>query len=95
MEFKNSLTPEVKRATTHGFKFDERQNGFISGVQKVVGASGTTLNLVTVKGDLVITGKDLKIVKYDEADGNLSFTGDIDSFKYSGAKVPLLKRLFK
>lgn len=73
----------------------DRQKASLTGVNKVDCATETEISLTTCMGRLVITGSELKIVKFDDSDGNLSFCGNIDALKYAQAKVPLLKRLFK
>lgn len=40
-------------------------------------------------------GKDLKIAKFNTADGTISFTGSVDSIAYDKKKEPILKRIFK
>ena len=44
---------------------------------------------------MTVSGADLKLERYDEAEGMLTFSGSVGAIKYTGAKVPLLKRLFK
>ena len=50
---------------------------------------------MTGEGGLTITGADLKLEKYSVEDGNLTFSGRVNALKYAGAKVPLVKRIFK
>lgn len=73
----------------------DRKKAALTGVNTVDSASGNELSLTTVLGKLEIKGSDLKIVKFDENDGNLTFTGNIDSVKYAAPKQSLLKRIFK
>lgn len=73
----------------------DRKKASLTGVSKVDSSSGNELILSTCLGRLIITGNDLQIVKYDETDGNLAFTGNIDVIKYAQAKQPLIKRIFK
>ena len=73
----------------------DRKKAPLPGVTKVDGSSDNELALTTCLGRLVITGSELKITKFDDADGNLAFTGNIDGVKYTQAKQSLLKRIFK
>lgn len=74
---------------------ESRNHALITGVEKVVDACPTTINAITSEGGLTIKGANLKIVSYSEADGSLSFNGEVSSFVYSGGKKPLLRRLFR
>ncbi len=73
----------------------DRKKASLSGVKKVDSSNATELILTTALGRLEIRGNELKIVKFDESSGDLSLTGNIDSIKYTGAKQPLIKRIFK
>ena len=73
----------------------DRKKASMTGVAKVDGASETEIALTTCMGRLIVTGSGLKIVKFDEQDGNLVITGNIDALKYAQTKPPLLKRIFK
>ncbi len=73
----------------------DRKKASMTGVAKVDGASDNEISLTTCLGRLIVTGSELKIVKFDDTDGNLSLTGNIDAIKYAQAKVPLIKRIFK
>ncbi len=81
--------------TSHSLNMNDRKKASVTGVSKMDGASETELALTTCMGRLIITGTGLKIVKFDEGDGNLTFSGNIDSIKYAQTKLPLLKRIFK
>lgn len=85
----------VKTQQSHSFSVVDRKKGSLTGVLKVDGSSDTELALTTALGRLVVIGSGLKITKFDEADGNLCFVGNIDCIKYTQAKQPLLKRIFK
>ena len=67
----------------------------MTGVVKVDGATDTEVALTTALGRLIVTGSELKIAKFDDADGNLTMQGNIDGIKYAVTKPPLLKRIFK
>lgn len=72
-----------------------RQNGNMTGIEKVISSCETALCLVSACGNMTINGEKLKIVKYNADDGTLTFEGTVNSIKYSGAKQPLIKRIFK
>ncbi|MCI8413608.1 MAG: hypothetical protein HFE47_05910 [Clostridia bacterium] len=72
-----------------------REKGSLTGIEKVISSCETSLNLVTSCGNLVIGGEKLKIIKFNAGDGTLEFEGNVSSLKYSGAKQPLIKRIFK
>ncbi len=81
--------------TSHSINMSDRKKAAMTGVAKVDGATETEISLTTCMGRLIVTGSALKIIKFDETDGNLAVSGNIDSIKYAGAKTPLLKRIFK
>ena len=81
--------------TSHSINMTDRKKASLTGVSKVDSSNGTELVLTTCLGRLIITGTELQIVKYDDMDGNLSLTGNIDAIKYAQAKQPLIKRIFK
>ena len=84
-----------KQSQPHSVAIADRKKGSLTGVLKVDGSSDSELSLTTSLGRLVITGSGLKLTKFDEADGVLAFVGNVDCFKYTQAKQPLLKRIFK
>lgn len=84
-----------KAQQPHSFEVKERSECAMTGIQKVVSSSATAISVTSVKGGMEISGKNLKIVKFDVEQGVLSFEGEIDGIKYSAPKVPLFKRLFK
>ena len=81
--------------TSHSVNMTDRKKAVMTGVSKVDGATETQIDLTTALGRLIVTGTALKIAKFDDADGNLTLQGNIDSIKYAAARVPLLKRIFK
>lgn len=85
----------TSKFTSHAFSMTDRKKATLTGVIRVDSSTGNELSLTTCLGRLIITGSDLKITKFDESDGNLAFTGNIDSIKYAQAKQSLLKRIFK
>ena len=81
--------------TSHSVNMTDRKKAVMTGVSKVDGATETQIDLTTALGRLIVTGTALKIAKFDDADGNLTLQGNIDSIKYAAARVPLIKRIFK
>ena len=79
----------------HELHLSGRNNGSLTGIEKVVSSNAETLNLVSSCGALVIGGTNLKILRFNAADGTLEFKGEVNTMKYSAKKQPLLKRLFK
>lgn len=79
----------------HSFEVSERTECKMCGVEKVISSNETFISAVSSKGGLEITGKKLKISKFDIDDGILCFEGEIDCIKYSVPKIPFIKRLFK
>ena len=82
----------VKR--NHAVNLENREKGFITGVEKVVSSNDTQLSLETSAGGLTVVGSELKINKFDAESGALAFLGSVNALKYSGAKVSFLKRIF-
>lgn len=81
--------------TNHEFTLKCRSKGSFTGIKKVVSACDTSVSLVSNCGNITISGEKLHIVKYNENDGTLELDGNVNCIKYTGAKQPLLKRLFK
>lgn len=73
----------------------DRKKAALTGVKSVDSMGSSELIITTVLGKMEVKGSDLKIVKFDENDGNLTFTGNIDSVKYAAPKQSLIKRIFK
>ena len=88
-------TENVKLRSGHELKLYCREKGSLTGIEKVVSSCDTSLNLISTCGNLLLAGEKLKIIKFNASDGTLDFEGVVHSIKYSGAKQPLLKRLFK
>ena len=57
----NGTQSEIK----HGITLNSRRDGTVEGVSTVVSAYPDAINIVTSKGALCISGKELKILKYD------------------------------
>ena len=72
-----------------------RQTLNILGVSKVNGVSPTEV-MLEIEGDrLLVTGEGMEVHTLDVENKVLTILGKINSMKFLGAKVPLLKRIFK
>ncbi len=84
-----------QKFSSHRFDMTDRKKASITGVNKVESSNATELILHTCLGKLEIRGTELKISRFDVADGSLTMTGNIDSVKYAAPKQSLVKRIFK
>lgn len=91
MEAKNDNKIKPK----HNVTMESRSHIHVTGVQKVVGSSDKWISLVTSDGALEVSGSELKITSFSEADGTLVFGGRVNKLEYAGEKKPLLKRIFR
>ena len=85
----------TSKFTSHSVTMTDRKKASMTGVTKVDGAGDNEISLTTCLGRLIVSGTELKIVKFDEQDGDLTISGNIDGLKYAQQKAPLLKRIFK
>lgn len=77
---------------------ENREKVKILGATKVVLSTQNQGVIETKDSLIVISGSELEVKKLDLENGEVSFHGKINSIKFSngqGAKVPLLKRIFK
>ena len=88
-----SNKPEQKK--NHSLCIENRASLNLSGINEVISSCETELCLVSSFGEMTITGKDFKIIKFNAEESVLIASGAVDSVKYKGAKVPLIKRIFK
>lgn len=79
----------------HSMTVEGRTKASLTGVEKVVNSADTFINLITSEGGLNISGREFKIERFNIDDGTLVLAGVIDAVKYTAAKAPLLKRIFK
>lgn len=80
---------------SHSICLENREKVVATGVEKVVSSAENCVKIITSCGAAEIVGRGLKINRYDVEDGRLELNGEADSVKYSVAKPPLLKRIFK
>lgn len=81
--------------TSHSVTMTDRKKAAMTGVSKVDSSDANEIVVTTCLGKLVVNGSELKIIKFDDTDGNLTLCGNIDTLKYAQNKPPLLKRIFK
>lgn len=85
--------PSVSK--NHAITIDNRSRAQATGIEEVLSYGTDELCLLSSLGTITVRGKDLKIAKFNTADGTISFTGSVDSIAYDKKKEPLLKRIFK
>ena len=90
---KSEQQPE-KPKKPHALNLENRSKGFLTGVEKVSSSNETAIVLETSSGGMTLTGTGLKINKFDNDTGTLSFEGSVSSVRYSAAKLPFFKRIF-
>ena len=88
---------ETKQAEKkpHSINLENRSHAALTGVEKVVSSNENCITLLTSGGELVIFGANLKINKFDNVSGQLSFEGTVNKLQYSAGKEKLIKRIFK
>ena len=94
-DIKQEQVSTEQRFLSHRFDMNDRKKASLTGVSKVESSNATELILITCLGKLEIRGSELKISRFDVADGSLTLTGNIDSVKYAAPKQSLVKRIFK
>lgn len=82
-------------AKNHTVTLDNRAHAQATGIEEVLGYGADELCLRSSLGTITVRGKDLKINKFNAADGTISFSGTVDSITYDKKKEPILKRIFK
>ncbi len=91
----------MELAEKHGICLNERKNGIVTGVKKVLCFGMNEAELNTELGKLTIKGEDLHMEKYDSDTGELEFKGQVVSIAYSEIMDPgktaskIFGRLFK
>lgn len=79
----------------HSISIENRSRAALTGVEKVISSNENCIMLLTSNGELGIFGTNLKINKFDNVSGQLSFEGTVNRLQYSAGKEKLLKRIFK
>jgi len=94
-------TKEIENTFNHGISISERKSIIVTGVKKIESFDNEEFFMETTLGFLVIKGEELKIIKLDTYQGNVSIKGRIDSLAYieSGSKKDkensIINKLFK
>ncbi len=83
------------KTKNHSITLENRSTLSLSGVSEVIKAENSEVLVNTACGRLSVTGKDIKIKRFNESDGSLSLLGEVSSLKYESEKIPLLKRIFR
>ena len=84
----------------HNITILDRKNLTITGIKKIDNFTNEEFLLSTTMGYLVVTGKDLELIKLDTEKGHISIRGLINSFNYKESiknkkEESLLTKLFK
>ena len=77
---------------------ENRESVKVLGATRVISSTQNQGVVETKDSVIVISGSDMQVKKLHIKNGEVSFHGKINSIKFSngqGAKVPLLKRIFK
>ena len=76
---------------------EDRKNLVLTGATKIVSSTDTQAVVELSENTLIITGSSLEITKLNLDNQEVSFTGTINSVKFSqkAEKKSLFKRLFK
>lgn len=77
---------------------ENRESVKVLGATRVISSTQNQGVVETKDSVIVISGSDIEVKKLDLENGEVSFYGKINGIKFSngqGAKVPLLKRIFK
>ena len=83
---------------SHIIKLSERKNIIISGIKKINNFDEKEFSLESIMGNIIIKGENLEMLKLDTIEGNVSITGQINSFTYSDTndkESSILAKLFK
>lgn len=96
------MSDENKKNATKTFStskliLDNRTALNITGVEKVIGANESRIQLQVSGSGLTVSGKDLHVSKLDVEQGFIEINGVISELKYSGSAGggSLLKKIFK
>lgn len=83
----------------HRFNLMNRNQGNLTGVEKVVSFDPDEVILLVEDASLVIKGQDMHVTSLDVEKGELAFDGRVDEFRYSQKKsvtaAGIVGRLFK
>jgi len=74
---------------------EDRSRLAVSGVRGVDGFTEERIVLSLDGGKLTVVGEKLKIRSFSEGTGAFCCEGTVTSLKFSGGKMPMIRRLFK
>lgn len=72
-----------------------RKKLLVSNVSSVDGFGEQFIKITINQTKVLISGENLKVVSYNQENGNFIAEGIINEIKYSYKKQPIIKRLFK
>lgn len=88
---KNEQTP----LSPHHITLKDRKDLFLTGVNEVVSATESAINLKTSHGALTIMGSKLKIKNLNDTAKELTIDGEVSEIKYGGGKKRFLEKCFR
>ncbi len=95
----NQLKNTKNAPGIHRIKFDNRSNGFFSGIVDVVSFDDGEIVFESNCGGIVLKGSNLHIKSLNLENGEVTVDGTVDSIVYTKSqgrnKEPLLKKIFR
>jgi len=86
---------EIKTKKNHNLAIENCTFTTLTGVEKVINSSDNSISVISTEGSVVSLGKELKIERFSIDEGELAFSGRVSTIKYTAAKTPMLKKIFK
>jgi len=80
---------------THSLTLEEQKKISLTGISNVESFNEKEVNLKLAEKTLYITGANLNVEKLNVEDGTLTILGEVSTIRYSGAKIGIMKRIFK
>ena len=96
MEQNQQVKNQTEKTKNSKITITNKEQTNLLGVDKVVTATESTINLIFAGESMIIEGKNLHIQKLDVANKLLDFEGDIFSIKFGGKKTSknFIKKIF-
>lgn len=95
----NQFKSTQKPSGIHRIKFDNRSEGFLSGIVDVVSFDDEEIVFESSYGGIILKGSNLHIKSLNLENGEVTIDGNVDSINYTKSqgrnKEPLLKKLFR
>lgn len=79
----------------HSLTTESRTRTLVTGVEKVISSSPSSIEMVTTEGVLSVRGDGLHIHAFSAESGDLTFEGRVDRIDYHSGRKPVLGRIFK